>query len=59
VRYEKKYEVHDDIGVLRIFDDPEMAEKFALPRNYKVVVRKTPRPTKPKVDLSGLEPAPF
>ncbi len=59
MRYDKKYEVHDEDGLLRIFDDAEMAEKFALPRNYKVVVRKTPRPTKPKVDLSGLEPAPF
>ena len=59
MRYDKKYEVHDEDGLLRIFDDAEMAEKFALPRNCKVVVRKTPRPEKPKVDWSTFEPAPF
>lgn len=59
MRYDKKYEVHDDVGVLRIFDDPDMAEQFAKPRDCKVVVRRIPRPEKPKVDLSTFEPAPF
>lgn len=59
MRYDKKYEVHDEDGLLRIFDDAEMAERFASADNRKVVVRKTPRPEKPKVDLSQFEPAPF
>ncbi len=59
MRYDYKYEVHDDEGVLRIFDDRSTADEFAMLRNFQVVVRRTPRPEKPKVDLSEFEPAPF
>lgn len=56
-----KYQVFDEDGkLMRVFDCEEAAEHWCNVREgYSLKVVKTPRPKRPKLDLSKFEEAPF
>jgi hypothetical protein len=54
----KTFEVHDEVGKLRVFWTQQEAERFAG-QEYRVVQRWEPRAQAPTINLDRFEPAPF
>ena len=59
MKKQKVYEVHDEDGILRKFYTQDEAEKFIGTENLTLVISTMTIPTKPKLDLSQFEEAPF
>lgn len=59
MKKQKVYEVHDEDGILRKFYTQDEAERFIGTENLTLVISTVTIPTKPKLDLSQLEEAPF
>ena len=55
----KVYEVHDEDGALRKFYTQDEAEKFIGTENLTLVITTKTIESKPKLDISQLEEAPF
>lgn len=58
MRKSKVFEVHDEVGKLRVFWTQQEAERFAG-HEYRVVQRWEPRAQARVIDLDRFEPAPF
>lgn len=59
MKKEKRYEVHDEDGVIRWFHTLEEAHKFADTPHHTIVVEIIEHPSPPKFDISTLPEAPF
>lgn len=60
MKKEKRFEVHDEDGVIRWFHTLEEAHKFASgDRNNTIVVEIIEHKAPPKFDISTLPDAPF